>query len=598
MATAQIEPAEPARPEQAPEEPRAEATIKLVPGGSRGPIQRTAAAGSGSVPDAAGPVWLELYLEIERLGDTEDRKVHGWFEGSVSPWGELHRPVVRWDAEAAAELAQHGLTAPHPARAEAPGIADATRVLALLPHLYSLGVARVVQELVRKGKSAIVNGLSASANGAAANGHGPPAEPLRVELFPLVGFFPDRCSDPWGRPIFRTLRTNVAVIGETILTIRLPDLRCPPEPGRRRSDVSIDDAERATADPLEIPSRFFPCWDAQATDFAEEIARHQAATARFLSEEVRSAMPVAEHDSRRRRRGRRAAGAPLDDPDDARVPDQDKRDDPDDARVPDQDKLDDLVHLGEISEMADRQLSRLLRRLGSYGEQDDDGVGSASDIRRRYHYAVDEIRSLERELLSAGDRLRTHMETRFQATVAFAGSAILIPTLVAGIFGANVWIPGERHREGLFALLLFIFAFATLGGLVMDAVRSRRHSPSGLVQWVFAGLGLAAVGVAITILALGPAGPRVTIDTPKSKAGVEGRSVRVAGHVRPGQQLRVVSVAPVDPTRAAIRDVRSRDGDYSASVPVQPGTNEICVTPLKEGRTVCVSAVGAHGPSR
>src|SRR4051812_33371809 len=456
MAVAQIHSPDPGRLQESsrPGPPTPAARIKLVPGGNAGPIAD------------GGPVWLELYLEIAEVSEAEDRKAYRWFEGSASPWGELPRPVVAWD-EVAKSLSGRGLRAPDPDTAHDPDVPDATRALALLPHLYSLGTNRVVQELLRKGGEASVNGVEPDMNGHEPTGHGLLARVFgarengshagagpsgngsaasQIELFPLVGFHPFPGASR--RLEFRTLRTNVAVIGETIVTVRLPDLPCPPawKPQRGKEDPPLSQEERRTEDPLEIPSRFFPCWDARATDFAEEIARHQAATGRALSDEVRKAMePCTEHESGRLRkpRGRSEPGAP----------------------VPDEQKLDDLVHLGEVAEVADRQLSRVLRRLGSFGQEAGDGaaaqgLAALSDIRRRYHYAVDEIRTLEKELDSARVRLRTHMETRFQATVAFAGSAILIPTLVAGIFGANVWLPGERHTEGLFALLLFIVAFA------------------------------------------------------------------------------------------------------------------------------------------
>src|SRR3954452_3163616 len=441
MAVAQIDSAQPA-PFQDTSRRDPAARIKPVRCGRSGRIHRSAVGGARGPTSAHGPVWLELYLEIANVSAEDDRTAYSWFEGSVSPWVDVQRPVVVWD-DAEAALADFGLKAPDPATADDPGTLDATRALALLPHLYSLGTNRVVQELLRKGCKACVNGVEPEAQehepaSAGPSSNGSPPDP--IELFPLIGFHPERNGTPGLH--FKTLRTNVAVIGETIVTVRLPDLPCPPEP--RRDDPALSAEERGTWEALEIPSRFFPCWDAKARDFAEEIARHQAATGRALSDEVRMAMePCTEAAPKGDSRG---------------------------ARVPDEEKIDELVRLGEAVEMADRQLSRVLRRLGSFGEEGGDGrasrgLSAASEIRRRYHYAVDEIRTLEKELDPPRARRRTHMDSRFQASVAFAGSAILIPTLVAGIFGANVWLPGERHTEGLFALLLFIVAFAAGGGV-------------------------------------------------------------------------------------------------------------------------------------
>ncbi|MFY9488750.1 MAG: CorA family divalent cation transporter [Solirubrobacterales bacterium] len=49
---------------------------------------------------------------------------------------------------------------------------------------------------------------------------------------------------------------------------------------------------------------------------------------------------------------------------------------------------------------------------------------------------------------------------RFQRMITLVGAAILVPALIAGIFGANVRVPGEGSSSGFWAMLLFMVAGA------------------------------------------------------------------------------------------------------------------------------------------
>jgi Mg2+ and Co2+ transporter CorA len=72
--------------------------------------------------------------------------------------------------------------------------------------------------------------------------------------------------------------------------------------------------------------------------------------------------------------------------------------------------------------------------------------------------------------LREGERERER-DDRFQRNIAVGGSAILIPTLVAGIMGANTWVPGQWKEHGGPPH----WAFLALVGLVLL---------SGLLAWV------------------------------------------------------------------------------------------------------------------
>ncbi len=89
-------------------------------------------------------------------------------------------------------------------------------------YLYGRGVGRVAHEI-----------------------WGPSAPPSHVSLFSTIGFAPDDDADLaqfWG------LRSNVAVIGNAAISVRLPDLQCLGSRGERTS------VYRA-AGPLELPDR-------------------------------------------------------------------------------------------------------------------------------------------------------------------------------------------------------------------------------------------------------------------------------------------------------------------------------------------------------
>jgi hypothetical protein len=442
---------------------------------------------------AVGPVWLELYLELDEVDADREQSIYNWFEGSIQPWDDLDRPAVAWDPEVADELSKLELEAPDPALANPPA---ATRALALLPHLYALGVNRVSQELSRKGIETGLKGPDADtngSNGATGNGSGSKAHapaPEGIELFPIVGFSPVSGDDE-GLGVC-TLRTNVAVIGNAMITIRLPDLPCPDSrraPGQPPKRLEASD--RATRKELYTPSRFFPCWDAGADDVAEEIARHQASTARALSDAVRDAVHTCARDGQ----------------DDATRPDRRSWRE---REKEEERKQQIFERLSQVTDMADRQIARLLRRLGGYGEDDGDSTDSqAGDIRRRYHFALDEIRSLERELGSARDRHRTHMDaqsqidrSRFEDTVALAGAAILLPALIVGVFSANVWLPGHNATHRFVALLLLIVGCAGAAILVIDRIRARKL-PETKAQWSIAAVVVVCFAGAIVQLATG-----------------------------------------------------------------------------------------------
>ena len=403
--------------------------------------------------NAGDPVWLELAVP-----DDPDQ----WFEGIADPWRSTETPEIDWCRVEPALKTLGVITK---------GMSDVTpgdnlesRTITILPHLYALGVARVRSELHARD-----------------NMGGQKERSLLV--FPTVGFHPvegdgahgDTCS-------YWVVRTCVGVIDKVVVSIRLPDLLCTgtPGPDQYRTPVGAD---------LPVPKRFFAGRFPQlsggpsAENVAEAIAMHHSATARAAAEQAREALRAAE----------RKAGAVVADEDDARTPRP-------------RDALHELERISEVIQQVDRQLSRELRRLADF----DKGTHPAArNAEMRYRFALDEIRSIRNEVATGRSAIVGSIQAReqderekFQFIVALLGSAILIPTLVAAVYGANVKLPGERDTTGFIGLILFILSFAVLGVLAVNAMWARGWVPREHWRGGWRTRALAIAGVALFALGL------------------------------------------------------------------------------------------------
>jgi Mg2+ and Co2+ transporter CorA len=347
---------------------------------------------------AGGPIWVQLVLPW--LDDDQQK----WFEGSVDPWSDVVQPGVDWTGVAPV-LAAVGLTA------EALD-GDEWELLQRLPYLYGRGVTRVEREVWGR--------------------ESPKANRTNGSWFlPAVSFRPEMCS---GAPRFWVVRMAIGIIGNVVVTVRLPDLWW-----------DDDHFDYSPADALDVPTRFYPLTaDITVEDVAEAIALHQASTAREVSQRVRTRLTEIERTWRFTTASRAA-------------------------------RQDAMTDAADVTEMTDslyqleRQLERLLRRFGHDGLAPT-AAAVPSDIALRYRFALDELRSLEGNAqlasLAVGRALTTGEQEdreRFHLVAAALASAILIPTLVASIYGADVSLPGQNSWRGFVALLLFILAFAMVG---------------------------------------------------------------------------------------------------------------------------------------
>ena len=96
-----------------------------------------------------------------------------------------------------------------------------------------------------------------------------------------------------------------------------------------------------------------------------------------------------------------------------------------------------------------------------------------------------------------------HDRERFEVVAAILGSAILVPTLVATIYGANVALPAKNKWNGFIALILLIFACAGAGFLLITRLWHQQWVPAkapmsrSWIAWTVAALALAALGGAL-----------------------------------------------------------------------------------------------------
>lgn len=291
-------------------------------------------------------------------------------------------------------------------------------LLERLPHLYGRGVARVAREV-----------------------WGPdPGADMPLRFFPTVAFRPIGGSEP---PRFWVVRATVGVIDDVVVTVRLPDLKS----SDKRGVFDYEPRGR-----LEVARRFFPVADdLTADDVAEAIGLQQANTARAVSEVVRTRLTEIERAPRSERHRKR-------------------RNDLEDAAR--------IVEMTDTLSQLDRQLERLLRRV-ELNASDVIGSSGAPDIAVRYRFALDELRSLEGNGRLASQAIAQAERERFERVAATLASVILVPTLFASIYGANVKLPARDSWAGFILLMATIITLAVLGLFFIRRMLPRRTEDAG-----------------------------------------------------------------------------------------------------------------------
>lgn len=108
------------------------------------------------------------------------------------------------------------------------------------------------------------------------------------------------------------------------------------------------------------------------------------------------------------------------------------------------------------------------------------GHGLALRVDEQIERSLKELREFADTLRSAYDLLQLReadrereRDDKFQRNIAVGGSAILIPTLVAGIMGANTWVPGQWRESGPpphWAFLVLLGIVITSGAIAWGAI--------------------------------------------------------------------------------------------------------------------------------
>lgn len=120
---------------------------------------------------------------------------------------------------------------------------------------------------------------------------------------------------------------------------------------------------------------------------------------------------------------------------------------------------------------------------GVTGTPESGGYQVALRVDDRIDGALRSLREFNQTLRSAYDlqQLREdaherHRDENFQRNIAVGGSAILIPTLVAGIMGVNTWVPGEAGPTSPHWAFVALLILVVLSGTVAW----------GLLRWLHA----------------------------------------------------------------------------------------------------------------
>ena len=402
-------------------------------------------------------VWLEMELTGEGV-----KFFHEYYE----PWMDVRRPVPDWTpVDPLLQLLS----------IESPGADVVTeglhekRVLSALPLAYEIGLPRIWTEFCEHDNEA-------------------------MPVYPALGFWPCRPGnledlDFWVVPV------NVGVVGNTVITVRLPPWTIGPT-----ADTTPPDT--CPLKTLHLPSRFRPV-DASPT--AERVA---GAIAIYLAGTARA---VAQRGTRSLRRVESEALSRIGLPETV----EERKPDPEHRYAGD--LLRGFRDVADTVHEVNRLLAHLVRRLGQENEK---RFETQLYVQRRYGTAHAEIQTLQGVLRDAGqmitgalsarlleatqrhlDATQRHLEatqhhqesiSRFEQAATVFGSLVLIPTLIAGIYGANVELPGEDGTNFVAMLGFMAFGSATVWVAITRSILRHpwtRGKVAALV-WALVGLGI------------------------------------------------------------------------------------------------------------
>lgn len=388
--------------------------------------------------DRGDTVWIETYLDGLTAATSE------WFEGVFDVWDSMDNPEVHWD-EMKAVLEAARLPLQEYEKHQQP-------LLRAMPFVYTRGVYGTIRDALSSDEKTCGRRLARSVA---------KAEPFTA--LPAIGFRP---SEERRRSCFSyvAIRSVLVVAGFAVFTMRLPDLHC------SGNDLEFGE-RRCAAVPLKIPRRFLPLLRApRPREVAEAIGIHQATTARAVTGEVRRALR--KHEATTKKLGS--------------APKQDGR-----RQQRPRDNVVKAAHetaeMAEAARKLDLQISQILRRFG----HEDPSAGRERwtdlvppEVRRRYVFALEDVRQLHADCQLTSQILSKSLDAydhtqreRLQFIAALLASVVLVPTLIASVFGVNFGVPGEESVLGFAAFVLTIVGLGVLGYVALRRAEKYHWSP-------------------------------------------------------------------------------------------------------------------------
>jgi hypothetical protein len=390
-------------------------------------------------------VWLEARLD----GLDEDQTA--WLEGEYPIWKAMRAPAFDWAPMAellqAVKLERPG---PNPEESEC----CATRLLRALPYAYTRGTFGTVRDVLdlRPPIHSIV---------------APPD--LRATVFPTAGFRPGALR-PLERHVtwYTVIHATVAVIRRVVVLLRLPNSTWPEN--APRSPIQPDDPLAR----VEVLERFLPRGRmASGREVAEAFGMHQATTARAVAEDIRTDLDAHEE-----------VAAALTADDEEREAGTGKWNELPRAKLrrTAAEVVVEIDGVAEIAHLLDRNLATILRRFGGRAPGMDPVASELvpREVKRRYRFALDIIRSLHAHCQLSSQIMRQALANyeqaqreHFQFIAALLASIVLIPTLIAGVFGTNLQIPASKDPAGFYVFLAAIAGLALVGYFSVRVARKQ-----------------------------------------------------------------------------------------------------------------------------
>jgi hypothetical protein len=381
---------------------------------------------------------------IETALDDLNPAADEWLKGEFDPWKAMPAPPVDWSAVAPI-LTAVGTAAP-PQQRQA-GESLLVGLLRTLPYAYSRGAFGTVRDSFWS-----VDALPELAIG---------DDHALLTVFPTAGFLPSaRQPDRQGLR-FTVLHGTVGAAGRLAVVVRLPDTFCP-----RHSDAG-DFPRLDRLVPPGVLTRFLPRQRMPSgREVAEAIGMHQATSARCVANRIREELEGADL---------LAAGFQA----------EDEGEDDGDGPPTEEEVIlaaATVDRLAEVGHQLDRHLSTVLRRFG--GELPDAPPAARElvppEVKRRYRFALDNVHLLHEDCRLVAQAIRNALAThdreqreQFQFVAALLASIVLIPTLLAGIFGASLAVPAEENESGFWVFLLVLVVLAATASSALRKARQQ-----------------------------------------------------------------------------------------------------------------------------